>query len=98
MVQNLSLNDHPLRRIFLFLFRLKKTSSTIEKEPKNAHHLLMKVILAEKPSVAKDIANFLGAKERKDGYFEGNGYRVTWAFGHIVTLKEPGEYDPALKK
>jgi len=58
----------------------------------------MKVVLAEKPSVARDIASFLGAKSRHDGYYEGNGYQVTWAFGHLVTLKEPAEYDPALKK
>lgn len=58
----------------------------------------MKVVIAEKPSVAKDLAAHLGAKNRLDGYFEGNGYQVTWAFGHLVTLKEPNEYDPALKK
>ena len=58
----------------------------------------MKVVLAEKPSVARELANFLGAKSRHDGYLEGNGYQVTWAFGHLVTLKEPDEYDPALKK
>ena len=58
----------------------------------------MKVIIAEKPSVAKDIAAFLGAKARHDGYFEGEGVQVTWAFGHLVTLKEPNEYDPSLKK
>ncbi len=58
----------------------------------------MRVVITEKPSVAKDIAAFLGAKNRLDGYFEGNGCQVTWAFGHLVTLKEPNEYDPALKK
>ena len=58
----------------------------------------MIVVIAEKPSVARDIAVFLGAKTKIDGYFEGNGYQVTWAFGHLVTLKEPNEYDPALKK
>ncbi len=58
----------------------------------------MKVVLAEKPSVAREIADFLGARSRRDGYFEGAGYQVTWAFGHLVTLKEPDEYDPALKK
>ena len=58
----------------------------------------MKVVLAEKPSVARDLAAFLGAKGRHDGYFEGNGYQVTWAFGHLVTLKEPSEYDSAFKK
>lgn len=58
----------------------------------------MKVVLAEKPSVARDLAAFLGAKQRRDGYLEGNGYVVTWAFGHLVTLKEPDDYDPALKR
>ncbi len=58
----------------------------------------MKVILAEKPSVARDIANYLGARQRHEGYLEGNGYQVTWAFGHLIALKNPDEYDPALKK
>lgn len=52
----------------------------------------MKVCIAEKPSVAKDIANSLGASQRKDGYYEGNGYQVTWTFGHLCTLKEPRDY------
>ncbi len=52
----------------------------------------MKVCIAEKPSVAKEIAEILGAKARKDGYFEGNGYQVTWTFGHLCTLKEPKDY------
>ncbi|NDW08210.1 DNA topoisomerase 3 [Dysgonomonas sp. 520] len=52
----------------------------------------MKVCIAEKPSVAREIANVLGAKNRKDGYIEGNGYQVTWTFGHLCTLKEPHEY------
>lgn len=52
----------------------------------------MKVCIAEKPSVAKDIAEVLGAKNRHDGYFEGNGFRVTWTFGHLCTLKEPHDY------
>ena len=58
----------------------------------------MKVVLAEKPSVARELASFLGASARHDGYFEGRGYRVTWALGHLATLKEPQDYDPALKK
>ena len=58
----------------------------------------MRVVLAEKPSVARELASFLGAAARRDGYFEGRGYRVTWALGHLVTLKEPQDYDPALKK
>jgi DNA topoisomerase-3 len=52
----------------------------------------MKVCIAEKPSVARDIAQIIGAKERKDGYLEGNGYQVTWTFGHFCTLKEPHDY------
>ncbi len=58
----------------------------------------MKVCIAEKPSVAREIANVLGAKSRKDGYFEGNGYAVTWTFGHFCTLKEPNEYQAHWKK
>ena len=57
----------------------------------------MKVILAEKPSVARDLATFLKATSRCNGYFEGNGYQVTWALGHLAELKEPGDYDPSLK-
>ena len=52
----------------------------------------MKVCIAEKPSVAKEIASILGAKSRMDGYFEGNGYRITWTFGHLCGLKEPNDY------
>lgn len=53
----------------------------------------MKLILAEKPSVAKTIASFLGAKTRQDGYFEGNGYIVTYAVGHLVGLYDMKDYD-----
>lgn len=52
----------------------------------------MKVCIAEKPSVAKDIAKVIGAHQKHDGYYEGNGYRVTWTFGHLCTLKEPQDY------
>ncbi len=52
----------------------------------------MKLCIAEKPSVAKDIAQILGANTRKDGYWEGNGYWVSWTFGHLCTLKEPADY------
>lgn len=58
----------------------------------------MKVIIAEKPSVARDIASVLNIKASRKGYIEGRGCAVTWAFGHLVTLQEPGEYDPALKR
>ena len=52
----------------------------------------MILCIAEKPSVAKDIAEILGARNRKDGYWEGNGYWVSWTFGHLCTLKEPHDY------
>ncbi len=58
----------------------------------------MKVIIAEKPSVARDIAKVLDIKASKKGCIEGRGCAVTWAFGHLVTLQEPGEYDPSLKR
>lgn len=57
----------------------------------------MIVCIAEKPSVARDIADVLGAKSRHEGYIEGNGYCVTWTFGHLCTLKEPHEYMPEWK-
>ena len=57
----------------------------------------MIVCIAEKPSVAKDIADILGARTRHEGYLEGNGYQVTWTFGHLCTLKEPHEYTPSWK-
>ena len=57
----------------------------------------MIVCIAEKPSVARDIAEVLGARDRKDGYIEGNGYQVTWTFGHLCTLKEPDDYTASWK-
>jgi len=57
----------------------------------------MKLCIAEKPSVAKEIALVIGAKSRKDGYFEGNGYQVSWTFGHLCTLKEPHDYSQQWK-
>ncbi|MBR1484310.1 MAG: DNA topoisomerase 3 [Prevotella sp.] len=55
----------------------------------------MIVCIAEKPSVARDIARIIGANYAKDGYMEGNGYQVTWTYGHLCTLKEPGDYTQA---
>ena len=52
----------------------------------------MKLCITEKPSVAKEIAHILGASVKRDGFFEGNGYNVTWTFGHLCTLKEPSDY------
>ena len=52
----------------------------------------MIVCIAEKPSVAKDIARIIGATSSRDGYMEGNGYQVTWTFGHLCCLKEPDDY------
>ena len=53
----------------------------------------MKVCIAEKPSVARDIAKVLGANKSYEGYLEGNGYQVTWTYGHLCTLKEPNDYN-----
>ena len=49
-------------------------------------------IIAEKPSVARDIARIIGANHKEDGFIEGNGYLVTWAFGHLITLAMPEQY------
>ena len=57
----------------------------------------MVVCIAEKPSVAREIAHVLGAESQKDGYLEGNGYQVTWTFGHLCELKEPHDYTPMWK-
>ncbi|WP_022823336.1 type IA DNA topoisomerase [Hymenobacter norwichensis] len=58
----------------------------------------MKVCIAEKPSVAREIATVLGANRRMDGYYEGNGYQVTWTFGHFCQLREPEDYRPEWKR
>ncbi len=58
----------------------------------------MIVCIAEKPSVAKEIAQVIGARSRKDGYFEGNGYQVTWTFGHFCTLWPPEDYNEKWKR
>ena len=58
----------------------------------------MKLCITEKPSVGKDIAAILGANIRRDGYYEGEEYCVTWTFGHLCTLKEPDDYSPAWKR
>ena len=57
----------------------------------------MKVCIAEKPSVARDLADILGARTRRDGYIEGNGYCVTWVYGHLCSLKDPEDYNPNWK-
>ena len=58
----------------------------------------MKLVIAEKPSVARDIANVLGAVQKRNGYLEGNGYQVTWCIGHLVQLANPEEYDETLRR
>ena len=58
----------------------------------------MIVCIAEKPSVAKDIARILGANHPQNGFYEGNGYQVTWTFGHLCELKAPGDYTEAWKR
>jgi DNA topoisomerase-3 len=57
----------------------------------------LKLCIAEKPSVGKELARILGANTRHDGYFEGNGYWVSWTFGHLCTLKTPDDYSAKLK-
>ena len=57
----------------------------------------MKVCITEKPSVARDLAEILGARTRRDGYIEGNGYCVTWVYGHLCSLKDPEDYNPNWK-
>jgi DNA topoisomerase-3 len=58
----------------------------------------VKLCIAEKPSVGREIAEVLGARGRRDGYYEGNGYQVTWTFGHLCTLKMPDQYTPEWKR
>jgi DNA topoisomerase-3 len=58
----------------------------------------MKLIIAEKPSVARDIARVLNVRKKEEGYLRGNDYLVSWALGHLVTLKEPDELDEKYKK
>lgn len=52
----------------------------------------MKTVIAEKPSVAREIALIIGATDKRDGFYIGNGYYVTWAFGHLISLAMPEDY------
>jgi DNA topoisomerase-3 len=56
-----------------------------------------KLVIAEKPSITQSIARVIGAGDWMDGYLEGNGYLVSWCFGHLIELAEPQEYDPCFK-
>ena len=58
----------------------------------------MKLVIAEKPSVAMSIAKVIGAKNKKDGYYDGNDYRVSWCVGHLVQMANPDSYDEKYKK
>ena len=58
----------------------------------------MILCITEKPSVAKDIASILGATLRRDGYYEGGDYKITWTYGHLCTLKEPADYTSLWKR
>ena len=58
----------------------------------------MILCIAEKPSVGKEIARIVGANSRRDGFFEGNGYLISWTFGHLCTLKAPDDYSPDWKR
>lgn len=67
----------------------------------NHNPTILILCIAEKPSVARDIANILGATIKRNGYFEGPGdcpYKVTWVFGHLCCLKEPNDYTPLWKR
>lgn len=57
-----------------------------------------KLVVTEKPSVARAYADALGVKNAQDGYIEGNGYIISWCVGHLIELAQPDAYDPALKK
>jgi DNA topoisomerase-3 len=72
----------------------RKTNNSLDISSK----YIMKLCIAEKPSVARDLAKILGASTKKEGYFEGNGYWVSWTFGHLCTLKEPEDYNPVWKQ
>ena len=58
----------------------------------------MRVCITEKPSVARDIAGILGASTKRDGFFEGGDWCVTWTYGHLCTLKEPADYTPLWRR
>lgn len=57
----------------------------------------MKLVIAEKPSVAVSIAKVIGANERKENYYEGNGYKVSWCIGHLIAMSNPDSYDDKYK-
>ena len=73
----------------LFSIRIQRTFQLVSTQQKQEN---MKTIIAEKPSVAREIARIVGATKREEGYFEGGGYAVTWAFGHLVQLAMPDGY------
>ena len=72
-----------------------KNKQNVSSEKKT---VTLKLVIAEKPSVAKSIAGVIGAKEQKKGYLEGNGYLVSWCVGHLVELAQPKSYDEAYMK
>ena len=61
--------------------------------PKAEGKVVRTLIITEKPSVAGDFAKALGVSDKRDGYIEGNGYAIAWAFGHLTELKEPHDYE-----
>ena len=64
----------------------------------NRRKTQMKLVIAEKPSVAISIAKVIGANKKKDGYYEGNGYRVSWCVGHLIQMANPDAYDEKYAK
>ena len=65
---------------------------------KTGGKIYMKLVIAEKPSVALSISKIIGAKNKKDGYYEGNGYRVSWCVGHLIQMANPDAYDEKYAK
>ena len=59
---------------------------------------IMKLVISEKPSVAKSIAEAIGANQKKNGYYEGSGYMVSWCYGHLIEMAQPQDYDKKYEK
>ncbi len=69
----------------------------MERKSNRGRGKIMELIIAEKPSVAEHFAKILGAKEKKDGYFQGSGYLISWCIGHLVGLASAEHYNPDYK-
>lgn len=86
------------RQVVLFFLLKNGMINPVTNTAKERGNGLKSLIIAEKPSVAADIARVLGVRQRRNGYIEGDPYVITWAVGHLINLKEPEDYDPRYKK